>query len=84
MRNPEEIKLRNNEEEKATQEQRLTITRKASEHSKEKMTIDSFEFFGLIGEGSYGSVYMAKKKSTGKMYAIKILEKKKCSGRGRL
>lgn len=41
------------------------------------MSIDSFEFYGLIGEGSYGSVYMAKKKNTGKMYAIKILEKKK-------
>jgi serine/threonine protein kinase len=39
--------------------------------------MDSFEFYGMIGEGSYGSVYMAKKKSTGKFYAIKMITKKK-------
>jgi len=25
----------------------------------------------MIGEGGYGKVYMAKKKTTGKLYAIK-------------
>ena len=41
--------------------------------SKAKIGVDSFEFIGSLGQGSFGNVYMAKKKSTGKFYAIKII-----------
>lgn len=35
---------------------------------------DRFELQDLIGEGTYGEVYSAKDKTTGKQVAIKILE----------
>jgi serine/threonine protein kinase len=31
----------------------------------------------MIGEGSYGKVFMAKKKSSNKFYAIKMIQKQK-------
>ena len=37
--------------------------------------MESFEFLGMIGEGSYGKVFMAKKKNTNKFYAIKMIAK---------
>lgn len=35
---------------------------------------DRFELQDLIGEGTYGEVYCAKDKTTGRKVAIKILE----------
>lgn len=46
-------------------------TRKSS--VEERISVDSFEFLGLIGQGSYGKVFMAKKKKSGKFYAIKMI-----------
>lgn len=37
----------------------------------------------MIGQGAYGSVYMAKKKSTGKLYAVKRLCKRKLANEGK-
>ena len=51
--------------------------------TKSKVDIESFEFLGLIGQGAYGNVYMAKKKSTGKLYAIKRLCKRKLQQEGK-
>ena len=34
-----------------------------------------FEFFDLLGEGSYGAVVRCRKRSTGKSYAMKIMHK---------
>jgi serine/threonine protein kinase len=74
IRKPEEVKFRNIEEEKATIKHRATKrARESSLEGKTRINVDSFEFIGMIGEGSYGSVYMAKKKSTGKYYAIKVI-----------
>jgi serine/threonine protein kinase len=38
---------------------------------------DDFEFQGLLGEGTYGKVFLAKHLFTAKFYAIKVIEKKK-------
>jgi serine/threonine protein kinase len=38
---------------------------------------DDFEFQGLLGEGTYGKVFLAKHFFTAKFYAIKVIEKKK-------
>jgi hypothetical protein len=73
VRRPEDVKLKNVEEERATAVQDKSKRRESSLDAKEKVNVDSFEFIGLLGQGSYGSVYMAKKKSTGKFYAIKII-----------
>lgn len=35
--------------------------------------MDKFDIIGIIGEGTYGQVYKAKDKDTGK-YALKILD----------
>lgn len=59
------------EESEATNEPETPQRESSRESPKKKVNIDSFEFFGMIGEGGYGKVYMAKKKTTGKLYAIK-------------
>ncbi|CAD8063289.1 unnamed protein product [Paramecium primaurelia] len=41
-----------------------------------KMDIKQFSMLRLIGKGAYGQVFLAKKKDTNKVYAIKTLKKK--------
>lgn len=50
---------------------------------KDVVNLESFEFVGELGEGAYGKVYMAKKTSTGKFYAIKCLQKRKLMQEGK-
>ena len=38
-------------------------------------TVDDFEFYKQVGEGSFGQVYLAKEKATGDYVAIKQLNK---------
>ena len=40
-----------------------------------KVNIEDFSFIRLIGIGSYGKVYVARKNTNNKLYAIKILNK---------
>ena len=40
------------------------------------MTIDDFEILKVIGKGGYATVVMARKKDSGYLYAIKIMDKK--------
>ena len=40
------------------------------------MNIESFETLALVGQGSFGVVFQVKKKDTGKIYAMKVLNKK--------
>lgn len=40
-----------------------------------KTTVDSFEFFKSVGQGSFGSVYLAKNKESGDFVAVKQLLK---------
>jgi len=44
--------------------------------NKTKVNIEDFSFIRLIGIGSYGKVYVARKITNNKLYAIKILNKK--------
>ncbi len=50
---------------------------KKERFSSEKVTINSFSLLSVIGKGSYAEVILARKKDTGKIYALKILKKKK-------
>lgn len=43
--------------------------------SSSKKQIDEYDFIKQVGEGAFGSVYLAREKSTGRMVAIKTLEK---------
>lgn len=50
-------------------------TRATTLRSTEILTKDSFNIIKKLGDGAYGVVYMAEKKDTGRMYALKELEK---------
>lgn len=41
-----------------------------------KKTVEDFSIGDEIGQGSYSTVYLANEKSNGKVYAIKVLDKK--------
>lgn len=57
-------------------ESRGTLLQPKRRSSMEKQVdLNSFDFLGELGSGSYGNVYLAKKKTTGKDYAIKRLSK---------
>ena len=43
--------------------------------TKTKINFNSFEILELIGGGSFGKVYKVKQKNTGKIYAMKVLNK---------
>ncbi|ELP89444.1 hypothetical protein EIN_390690 [Entamoeba invadens IP1] len=49
-------------------------TNRKSQVSKPKL--EDFETLKLIGKGTYGKVMLVKKKDTGKIFAMKILDKK--------
>lgn len=49
--------------------------------ANEKLTINSFTLMCVIGKGSYAEVILARKKDSGKIYALKILKKKKIEQR---
>ena len=55
-------------------------SKKERHHSRrnkhKKVKLEDFKFIRLIGVGSYGKIYVASKKSSKKLYAIKILNKK--------
>jgi len=42
----------------------------------EKVRLDDFELLKVLGRGSFGKVMQVKKKSNGKIYAMKILKKR--------
>jgi len=45
------------------------------ERFNDTLSIYDFELMNLIGKGSYGKVMQARKKDSGKIYAIKVLKK---------
>lgn len=42
---------------------------------KDKIGPQSFEYYKLLGKGSFGEVYLVKKKNNPKFYAMKVLQK---------
>lgn len=77
VRRPADVKLKTLDEERAANALHKSQRRETSAEPKEAMNIDRFEVLGLMGQGSYGKVYLAQKKRTGKYYAIKAISKQK-------
>jgi serine/threonine protein kinase len=44
--------------------------------TKTKLNVDDFVIVKLIGKGSYGKVFLVKRKDTGGVFAMKVLKKK--------
>ena len=49
-----------------------------------KLSKDDFHIIKVIGRGGFGKVYMVKKRSNGKTYAMKVLSKDQISTRNLL
>ncbi|GJP46540.1 hypothetical protein CLOM_g5814, partial [Closterium sp. NIES-68] len=47
----------------------------ATAAARDRTTIDDFELIKPISKGAYGRVFLAKKKTTGDLFAIKVLRK---------
>ena len=41
----------------------------------EDVSLKDFELSGVLGQGSFGKVFVAKKRDDNKVYAIKVLDK---------
>jgi len=66
-------------EAKKTQQQAAnggTGTGTKGEHVEEKITIKDFDLLNVVGKGSFGKVMQVKKKDNGRIYAMKVLNKK--------
>jgi hypothetical protein len=46
-------------------------------NEKDKIQISDFNMLSLIGIGNYAKVVLVRKKSNGKVYAMKIVKKRK-------
>ena len=77
VRRPEDVKFRLPEEEIATKKLQNEARRDVSAEPKSSISMDDFEIHGLIGQGTYGKVFLAQKKKGGKCYAIKAISKQK-------
>ena len=51
----------------------ISEKQKAEEEEEKPKSIDDYEMIKQLDKGAYGNVWMAKEKSTGDMYAIKVL-----------
>lgn len=43
--------------------------------NQQTISIDSFDLLKVIGKGSFGKVYVVRKKNTNRIYAMKVLRK---------
>lgn len=50
---------------------------KGSHASFDKLSIDHFEFLTMVGEGGFSNVFLVRKKDTGSIHAMKIVNKNK-------
>jgi serine/threonine protein kinase len=82
--NPASVAAAKTKREKEIQEQnqkyssptnRRSLSSDNKNGSTTKIKLDAFELTQVIGKGSFGKVVLVRKKDTGKLYAMKILNK---------
>jgi len=63
-------------EERLSWVEALNKERNAHEDKEKKMNVEDFDLLTLVGKGSFGKVMQVRKKDSGKIYAMKVLDKK--------
>jgi len=58
------------------EEIKKTDQEKILKAGKKPLTVDDFEILGFLGEGAYAKVMQAKNKTSGKVFALKVILKK--------
>jgi len=53
-------------------------------HHEDRVSIKDFDLLNVVGKGSFGKVMQVRKKDNGKIYAMKVLNKKTILDRGEL
>jgi len=53
-------------------------------HHEDRISIKDFDLLNVVGKGSFGKVMQVRKKDNGKIYAMKVLNKKTILDRGEL
>eukprot|EP01133_Synstelium_polycarpum_P008377 gene8377-9846_t len=59
-----------------TLEKMKLVTAKGGAPAKERVGVEDFDLLNVIGKGSFGKVLQVRKKDTGMIYAMKVLNKK--------
>lgn len=51
------------------------MLRKRSSKMRSPLSLLSFDFLNVLGEGRYGTVFLVRKKEGGKLFALKAVKK---------
>ena len=70
FRTSDEYETNESNNKKIKKEMKIKMT------SKYKFNISDFDILSCLGNGSYATVFKAKEKKTGKIYSIKVIDKK--------
>ncbi|XP_065312667.1 RAC-beta serine/threonine-protein kinase-like isoform X2 [Gordionus sp. m RMFG-2023] len=70
------IEAINNVSNKLGAEETEAYMKNPSPKPRKKMDLMDFQFLQTLGQGTFGKVILSKEKTTGKLYALKILDKK--------
>lgn len=54
----------------------IVSTKSTTDIEEEKICFKSFQIFKLLGSGAFGKVYLAQKKHTDQIFALKVLKKR--------
>ena len=57
-----------------TEAENRRITRKRYQEKQESVGVHDFDFIAQLGKGAFGTVWLVKRKSTGDLYALKIIK----------
>jgi len=75
------IKELNNEKQRIQSKSTTQPSKESVEEAEKKVTLEDFDLLNVIGKGSFGKVIQVRKKDTGKIYAMKVLNKDMISQR---
>jgi len=72
------------EEENTEKKDNTLSTKSTADLDQDKVSFKSFQIIKLLGSGAFGKVYLARKKSSNEVYALKVLKKKQIINRNQV